>query len=560
MFVISLLLKRQGFLMSETTLLTHEEELFSEKLKEQRLLVEVDNLMTVMDGDGNIPDVLLDDIRLNLETAVYEIAMPLAVSVSSQRVEYISDGSENKRRVINWLGKNAVEVAMGGKLHHRSRAAFDRIEIEVAEARRAQEHLQPGVAQVFISPKMTSSDATAEVAIAEHLYDEDAIRVSYAVQNSQGEVIARRLESLLVRDIPLEAWVRMLKDPNNVFGRSFSLSDEDSALSVMSIFSQLDLPEKAIPDGPVALVRAVLPYITDKGQLESVSRQLQGFTWDQEKYKEQAKKTSEEWLKFETELAKSLRNGLATFDITRYIIGLQHNWSASRLLTINDHYMDGQGYIMTRQLAALLEDSKRQTLNTLAGILTDNKEMIQKIDQQALSEIRFAQSHLSNIMLVGHFSEDVLNETKMVLERKVAGLNIGVKGGCNGYSGNNFNTIISSQYGNQLADVTTVQPGDKERKTWKWQFGYCRAPQCRSPKPTWVGPCSVCERCQFMSDIGKDLTKPSSINVATKGLNKKGSSLHVSGKKVSNNNESEQDVSRISKKDLAGHFRLTYLL
>ena len=121
----------------------------------------------------------------------------------------------------------------------------------------AQEQLKPKVAQVFISPKMSEQDATAEVAQAEHLYDDDSLRVTYAVTNSKGEVVARRLESLLVRDVPLEAWVSMLKDPNNIFGRAFAMENEMSALTIMELFSQMELPETAVPEGPVTLVAAV---------------------------------------------------------------------------------------------------------------------------------------------------------------------------------------------------------------------------------------------------------------------------------------------------------------
>lgn len=48
---------------------------------------------------------------------------------------------------------------------------------------------------------------------------------------------------------------------------------------------------------------------------------------------------------------------------------------------------------------------------------------------------------------------------------------------------------------------------EKGQESWQWKNGRCRVPNCPSPKPTKIGPCSVCRNCQHQSDKGADLTK-----------------------------------------------------
>lgn len=498
--------------MSETVI--HEHASVETNIRELRLLTEVEHLRNAMLPDGSIPEVVLQDVGTNLRTAVYEIAMPLAVSVTAHRVEYLEAEEGEKQRVITWLGRNAIENALGGKRFHRSLAAHKRVDIEVAEAQKAQEDLRPGVAQVFISPKMSRHDATAEVAKAEHLHDDDSLRVSYAVTNSRGEVVSRRLESLLVRDVPLEAWVNMLSDPNNIFGKSLDIDNKDSALSVMALFDQLELPEEAIPEGPVSLVEAVLPYVSDLDAQNSVAKQLEGFRGDQAKYKEQAEKTAQDWLEFEIELAKSLNNRAATYDITRFIVGLQHNWSEDNLKIINSHHFDDQGFRMTKQLAGVLEDAKRQVLNGLAGLLTGNEKMTKQIVANDLKDIQATQQYL-DVLRYANIPYEEINKLQMEVERKVAKQNIGVSGGCPGSSTNNF---VGTE-GNDSGQSESPESGP-DKRDWKWKSGKCQVKTCLSPNPTKVGPCSVCERCQAKFDAGEDPTKPSIAAAVISSLGK----------------------------------------
>jgi hypothetical protein len=65
----------------------------------------------------------------------------------------------------------------------------------------------------------------------------------------------------------------------------------------------------------------------------------------------------------------------------------------------------------------------------------------------------------------------------------------------------------------QVAEKLGLQLGDSEslfekgKESWKFKRGICQVPACRSPKPTEVGPCSVCRNCQDMFDHGFDPTR-----------------------------------------------------
>lgn len=480
---------------------THENPNLDPKLAELRLLTEVNHLLGAMQPDGTVSDEVQEDVRTNLQTATYEIAMPLAVSTTLHRVEYREGETGHRERIITWLGRNAVANAINGKRYHQSAAAHKRVDVEVAEARYAQDSLRSGVAQVFISPKMSEADASSDIAKVEHLYADDSLRVSYAITNKSGEVIARRLESLLVSDIPLDAWVALLKDPHNMFGGVLHVRDEASALSVMELFRDLELPEASILDGPVALVAAVLPYIKDEAARASVWRQLDGFRKDQAFYKAQAEHTSQEWLEFELELAKSLKFGEATPDIRRLIITLQDKWDDETLQIIQNHQLENAEFIMTKQLAAVLERAKRNILGSIAALATNNEKVLTQVDavtaQSLQDNIRFLA-----IMQANGAQAHELAALQAQLERRVAAQNFRVGGGCMGENQADFQRPDGG-----LGDRLEGQSAESDKKDWKWKLGKCQVKSCPSPKPTEVGPCSVCRRCQHMFDAGKDPTK-----------------------------------------------------
>lgn len=494
--------------------LEHEWGVVSPELVESRLLTEVDHLAAAMDDGGNIPGDVLQDVRTNLQTGVYEMAMPLAVSTTAHRVEYRQDEAGRRQRYISWLGKSAVENALNGKRFHQSEAAHKRVDVEVDEAAHAQEHLRAGIAQAFISPKMSRHDAPAKVAKAEHLHDDDSLRVSYAITNSRGEVVGRRLESLLVRDIPLEAWVAMLKDPNNIFGKAFALEDEQSALPIMKLFRELELPEIKLPEGPVSLVAAVQRYIDDFEAYNSVERQLAGFRRDQQLYEAQAELSASEWLQFEIELARSRKLGKATLPVRAMIATLQDQWGDEQQAVIRKHELGNAEYKMTRELEATLEQAKRNLIMGKAGIATNNEDILAQLQpaeaRQLHDEIRSLQVLWENQIISGH----EYARAQAGLERKLAGRNLKGGGGCAGDASGGFRNGESGD-GDMRAEAENEprQQSDWEKGKRKWKKGKCQVKACKSPQPTEVGPCSVCKRCQAVFDGGGDPTKPGFVDM-----------------------------------------------
>lgn len=491
----------------------------SQELQQRRQLTEVDHLLDAMDEQGTVSSDVLEDVRVNLQTAVYELAMPLAVSTTFHKLERreAKDGRLEYR--ITWLGKCAVENAMKGKEFHHSAPAHARVDVEVDEARHAQEHLQAGIAQAFISPKMTAFDAPADVAKMEHLYDDDSLRVSYAVTDSKGTVIGRRLESLLVRDVPFEAWIALLKDPNNIFGKAFDIRDEHSALSVMELFRELELPEDKLPEGPVTLVAAVQKYIKDNDAYDSVGHQLAGFRKDQELYKHQAELTAKQWLDFEVELARSLKQGTATLPVKSFIASLQHNWDGEALQLLENHSLGDFEFIMTRELAAMLERAKRNVLRGKAAIATGNESVLAQLSPEDGHDLHNKIRSLDIMYLNGLMSEQEYARQQAQLDQQVASRNIRGGGGCAGDASANFRNSDNPdgpKEGGARPDNGSTDWENGVKRTWT--KGICQVKSCPSPRPTMVGPCSVCKRCQAKFDAGIDPTKPNLAEALTQAL------------------------------------------
>lgn len=473
---------------------------------EERVLTEVNHLTEHRLPDGSYPDGVLDDVLCNLKTAVQEASMPHAVTTTEHDYEKVS----KEHGVFRWMGRTAVQNAMSGYLFHRSEAARARVAVEVDEAHHAQEDLIPGVAKVFISPRMSEMDASREVAEEEHLSEDDAVRVSWVEADEHGNVKSRVLQSLLVRDVPLSAWTDMLADPRNIFEKSIQVEDKASALSVMKAHRELVLPLKKLTGGPVDIVRAVAPYIDDPVARAKVERQIELYGSDQGELDILAERIAERWLKFETELAESLSDGQATFEIRRFIAGLQHSWTEKDVEVIQNHSF-GEGYLMTKQLAILLEKARQNTLWTSAAVMSGNEEVINQIDPEALKQIRFNELRIQEAWISGGDARAAEAE----MNRMIAAQNVKLGGGCTGNSSNIFRSPTD-----QLAAMLRM-PGMEadEANDWRkdsgaWKKGVCRVKKCPSrPRTTKVGPCDVCSGCQHHYDRGKD---PSKVYESTK--------------------------------------------
>lgn len=460
---------------------------------EERVLTEVDHLLVHRRGDGSYDGAVLADLLVNLETAANEAAMPFAVTeVAHDVVE-----TEHGRRIY-WLGKTAVENAMSGYRFHKHQAARDRVDIEVAKAADDEERLRPGVMKIIISPRMSESDAPYEVAKQEHLGADDSIQASWLLVDQKGKVQKRLLQSLLVRDVPLQAWVDMLQDPNNVFGKPVAVANSESARAVMDTHKELELPLGALPGGVVDLVQAVVPYIRDEATQRSVRYQVMRYQTGQAEMKAEAQSIATRWQQFEIALAESLYDGVATADIERFIVTLQDNWSEADLNTILSHQTTNGHYMMSRQLAIVLERAKRNMLWTFAGVATGNETVIAQVDP-ALAERIVAAEHR---ML--HFNEQLIHSEMMVeeadLNRGVATANVKVGTGCVGDSEAAFKRSGDS------AESSTAADKSKDKSNWEKKQGTCVVKNCPTrPGKVTVGPCGVCMgRCQKLYDAGKD--------------------------------------------------------
>jgi len=477
------------------------------ELADERVLTEVDHIIRGLRPDGSVAPEVITDVKPNLNTAIYEMSLPLGVTTTAQRVERHIDPSGVRRQMIVWMGKNIVDNAVNGSKFYGYEEGRKRGLVEVNEAYYSQDATRPGIAHAMISPKMPLFDGAAHIAEAEHVHIDDSIRVSYAITNSRGEVTARKLQSLLVRDVPLEAWVAMLRDPNNIFGKAFNIKNEQSALSVMELFSQLEISDESIPEGPITLVAAVQKYIKDNDSYDSVGRQLEGFRKDQEVYQAQAELTAHDWLQFEIELAKSLKGGIANNKIQGFIASLQDHWDVGALTELANSHLGNNQYIMTRKLAAMLERAKRKLLCDQAAIATGNEYALTQLQPARAGQLKDRINSLQIMYMNRMISEQEYAREQAALHREIASENIkSGGGGCPG----DVNVNFRSSDGTTLPDGTSTanQGSDWENGKRKWKMGKCQVKACPSPKPTEVGPCSVCKRCQGVFDRGGDPTKP----------------------------------------------------
>lgn len=473
-------------------LIRHTPEALS---NDDRDLADVDHLIEHRYFDGTYPEYALTAVFQNKTSATQEAAMPYAVTTVEHEESQLDD--ERPREVTYmWLGQTAVATAMSGYKFHRHPAALKRVDVEVDEARFK---LQPGSVKAFISPRMSAKDAPAEVAKDEHLFHDDAVRTSRLEIAANGRR-KRIIQSLLVRDVPLDAWQAMLNDPENVFGKTIPLDDPESALSVMKTHRELETAPEQLPEGPVSLVEAVVPYIQEPHIKQKVLRQLELFRGDQEEMRAQAERIAERWLHFDVELAESLVEGLASFEIQRFIVGLQHHWGDEDLAIIRDHQLDGAEYLMTRELAAVLERAKQNTLWTAAAVVTNNEYVIEQMDPRAVQELRQLEANIQMAQEQG-MSYAAIEAGAM---RLVASQNVKVGGGCPGMNETQFkNGTELPTKPEGLPELTESE--NMDRKEWTWKSGVCRVPGCPTrPSKTQVGPCEVCRTCQHLYDQGKN--------------------------------------------------------
>ena len=410
---------------------TRDIQLWEEELHEVvdsqavHFLSEVDHLNRFRNTDGSHNSAAIAGVRQNLIPATKEAAMPYAISTTYQ--EY-RDGT------YWWLDQTPEQVAASGYRFHEHPAALARVDIEVEEAQDTND-LKPGIIKVFLSPRMSPKDATYEVAKHEHLADDDMIRIHMVDMGEYGQPRGKFMQSVLARRIPLSAWVAMLRDPHNIFGKAIEIEDEESALSVMKIYRQLELPEAALPKGVVSIIEAVLPYADTAAQVK-IREELMLFETDQQELHRKAESIAERWLHFEQELADSVFAGFATESIQRFIRGLALEWNDEMAREVMGNTRADGSIKMTRSLAAKLEASKRNTLWVSGGVITGNQRILKQLAPDIVQQIYVNEMFMQTALRAGGTVQE-LEQADVESSRVVAQQNVTAGGGCPG-SGNGF--------------------------------------------------------------------------------------------------------------------------
>lgn len=394
--------------------------------REECLLTDVDDLARFRKPDGSYSEEAINSVRQNKVTAVKEGAMPYAVSeVEHQWVASLTD----EGGVIWDLGRTGEETAERGFLFYRYAASRARGHVEVDYARYNRK-LRPGVAHVMIAPKMTLQDASREIAKAEGLAATDSIQINWLALNEDGIPVAAKTASILVADVPIEAWVDMLADENNIFEKAISVENPKSALSVMKTFAALDLPIERLHEGPITILAAVLPYIKDLEARQRVSQHLAEFRSDQAEMHERALSPAERWLNFDKETEQSLYSGIATNGLRQFIESLRNNWNSEDQDTLEQHKTtegDNTSYLMTRKLAIVLQKAARNLILTSAAVVTHNKKVLKQMSAEVAARIYQGEIAVSRAGSLQHMAHLLTAHNNLI-----ASQNVKVGGGCCG--------------------------------------------------------------------------------------------------------------------------------
>lgn len=516
-----------------------------------RCLTEVDNLFANRLPDGTYPPESLAHDLQNRITAVKEAAAPYAISESQHTVvEGVVDG--RRHRAILWLGKttmDAVDVAASGYDFHTHEAALRRVDVEIDEAEHAQAQLREGMAQILVSPRMTAADASYDVAKQEHLADDDALRVSWLSRDTETGQLVRNLQSILVRDIPLDGWVAWARSSHNLFGRALDIDDETSALGMMRAFSQMDVPLDAVPQGVTTILKDMLPHIEDPVARAKVNEHINRFEWaNQQELDQHAVAIAERWQVFDIALSESRQQNRATFEVERFVFGLQNHWNAKDLALIAAHRLADGGLAMSRELEARIEQAQQVVLFASAGAVTGNTRVLAQLSAQEALQLIDTEHRIQALQRQGRIHDAQAVQARQ--SQMVARNNIRVGAGCPGEVGGDFGD-------GKRSDGTEKRPGDAEndaddaedRSTWIYKKGMCRVESCATrPGQTEVGPCDVCRSCQILFDEGLDPTKFTVVGQEDPVENPKKRSFEIIWIPLENK---EKTVVKVGKKALA---------
>ena len=497
----------------------------------ERALTEADNLNRHRLPDGSHSPWALEETLKNLIPYVKEGGMPSAVSDVYQ--EYVPDYEEDgyRKSTFVWLGRSALQVALSGYRYHKAPQAHARVWVEAEEAVDGEQNLCPGKAKVFVSPHMSETDAPKEIAEMENLATDDSLRISWLDKAPDGRIKGRHMQSLLIRDIPLQAWVDWLADPANIFGKSIVVENPKSALSVMKVFRELDIDLGKLPEDSklAAVITDVLPHITDPEAYESVRKQRDSFLEDQRGKHQKAVNIARRWRDFEAALADSLprdgqETGFATPVIEAFVYQMSHSWTPEQAAFIRSHQIDGtQKLRVTRELGALIEEAQRKLFYDAASVVTANEDVLKQLNPETVERIRQTEMRIQRL----YDQNDIAAIAQLQARNNnlIASQNIENGRGCPGKSAMMFKgkepdlfDVFNLKKPENGTDTASSEETDQSK--WEEKDGVCVVKTCPTrPDIVKVGPCGVCmNRCQEIYNNGGDPTAESVIisgNIST---------------------------------------------
>lgn len=477
----------------------HSSEYWAFEIDDDRLLTEMAHLRLAREKEGAYESEAIADIKQNYVTAIYERAIPNGVS---------------KFTYNRWLGKTPETVAASGYDWHNSIAAYRRVDIEVEAARSIDQELQLGFAKVIISPKMSSTDASATVAKRENLDKYDSIQVYYSTENGI------EAEAILVEDVSLSSWYNMLNDQNSLVKSDHTLnSANNSALDIMSTHSSLVVPIESLERGSLSVLEEVINHEKDVESYTKLRKQLESFNTDQEILRQQAQIMAEEWLRFDIQLEESLNEtGVIAGEVADFIDDQRPKLDKPTQEFIEAHRTP-EGYVATPKLAALAEDMKRNTVWARTGVRVNNREITKQIQPEKLE--RLAQHEQAYDSLISMNMNAELQEMSRRTDSMVASMNIDTgdrgcpTGGGSRFAGNALNSEgilgLSNQSGQEDQYCPEVKNGQK---------GKC--PSCKKVVSIIVKDKLYCSRGEC--SLAHPSIKKKNTNQA-RGKSKKGASL-----------------------------------
>lgn len=448
--------------------------------RHQEEIIDVLHLYNSREADGTYPEQVLNDVLTNTITDGYEAAVPNGVA-STEQIYWGDD--------YYWMGQSSVDVARSGYKHHKLPFALMRVDEEIEEAIDSRDNLKPGWAKITLSPRASSADATLAEAKAEKLSDCDMVRIQYLKNGPNGETI-KKIESIRVFDVPLDAWAKLLHDPNNMFGRSIELDDSDSALSVLKTHSQTYVPLSRLPNGPVSVFEAVMPYISDSKPLVSAQNQLERFHEDQDELRRNVEHIAQERLKMQVELAESLHNKIASKYVQYWLDAYEDKLKGQAPLLIKMNRRTDGKLTMDEELELALLASKinKSILWAKAGIVTGNDDILKAVSTELVTIVRREHTFAMN----NDLSWEQRQAQQEASNFQIAMANLKVGGACSGTIEDMFGQDKTDSLKSSLESLFGEQEYDFDQEMY---CVACQAPPKMGAKKKMCGPCGICEPC-----------------------------------------------------------------